>query len=225
MPSGMIDEKVAGGAAAQHLTVRYFAWVREKVGETLTRQRESLLSGDEAGYLSVLDPQAAKADRDRLRVQFRSLQAMKVADWEDELDPPVRKEGDLWRIEVESSPCFVTDGCANASALADTVWRVAGATATLVEWEADDEQPRDGGLDRRRDDRCDAADVVAVDVGLRVAAEGADDRVVTAQDVRQRRRIEHVGLGRGRHPLHPPEGGCDRHLAVRRRGASLVQRH
>jgi hypothetical protein len=119
----------------------YQDWVREKVGETLTRQRKSLLSGDEAGYLSVLDGQAARADRDRLTVQFRSLRAMQVADWDDELDTPVRKDGDLWRIEVESSPCFVTDGCADASAVADTVWRVAGATATLVEWEADDEEP------------------------------------------------------------------------------------
>ncbi|WP_203912473.1 hypothetical protein [Rhizocola hellebori] len=119
----------------------YQDWVREKVGETLARQRESLLSGDEAGYLSVLDAQAAKADRDRLAVQFKSLRAMKVADWHDKPSNPIRKDGDLWRIELDSSPCFVTDGCADASALADTVWRVVGATATLVEWAPDDKEP------------------------------------------------------------------------------------
>ncbi len=115
--------------------------VLKRVGETLARQRIALLVGDEAGYLSVLDPQAAQADRDRLLVQFRSLRAMKIAGWSDDPVSPIRKDGDLWEITVRSSPCFVTDGCAYASALASTVWNLAGESATLVQWAPSSKRP------------------------------------------------------------------------------------
>lgn len=66
VPSGMIDEKVAGGAAAQHLTVRYFAWVREKVGraeETVMVPAGVATVGELVGWLAARGPEYAEAFR------------------------------------------------------------------------------------------------------------------------------------------------------------------
>ncbi len=115
--------------------------VLKAVSETLARQRNSLLSGDEAGYLAVLDAQAAQADRERLTLQFRSLRAMKVAAWSDRTETLEPAHGGLWKITLVSSPCFVVDSCARAQAEAVTVWRITGREATLLKWAPGEERP------------------------------------------------------------------------------------
>lgn len=120
------------------LSVRQ-AWVLEKVREVLDQQRAALLSGNEAGYLAVVDPEMTKKDRDGLVRQFRLLRAMQVAQWTDEPQQARDWSNDKWAIDITSSACFVKPVCANAGAGAKTEWRVKGAIATLVSWTPDTE--------------------------------------------------------------------------------------
>ena len=114
----------------------------DAVTKTLARQKESLLRGDEAGYLSVLDAEAVQADRDRLARQFRSLRAMKVAGWSDQAQAVELGEDGLWHLRLVSSPCFVSSTCAPGGAEARTVWRLRDKTAaTLVRWVPDPQRP------------------------------------------------------------------------------------
>jgi molybdopterin synthase sulfur carrier subunit len=63
---GMTSEKAAATAAAQRLTVRYFAWVREKVGradETVMVPAGVATVGDLVGWLAARGPEYAEAFR------------------------------------------------------------------------------------------------------------------------------------------------------------------
>lgn len=115
------------------------AWVVEKVREALDKQRAALLADNEPGYLAPLDPEMTKKDRDGLARQFRSLREMQVAQWTDDVTSASDRSNDKWSVMVVSSACFVKPVCANAGAAAQTVWRVAGATATLVSWTPDEQ--------------------------------------------------------------------------------------
>ncbi|WP_155373984.1 hypothetical protein [Catellatospora vulcania] len=126
---------VAGG-----LAVVTFPWfkdkVKDRIGAALTEQHRALLAGDEAAYLSVIDPEA-KPVLDGMRRQFRSLRAMRVAGWSDAPSNPVpvgAEDGDLWSTELHGTPCFVTPTCATAGAQAQTRWRIRAGRAWLVEW-------------------------------------------------------------------------------------------
>lgn len=66
VPSGTTSERAVAGVAAQRLTVRYFAWVREKVGraeETVLVPADVATVGDLVGWLSVRGPEYADAFR------------------------------------------------------------------------------------------------------------------------------------------------------------------
>lgn len=115
------------------------AWAMEKVREALARQRVALLAGDEAGYLRGADPEMSKSERAGLVREFHSLRAMQVADVRDEVDAAFERGTDTWAVDLKSTACFVAKECARGPALAKTVWRVQGATATLVSWAPDHE--------------------------------------------------------------------------------------
>jgi hypothetical protein len=115
------------------------AWAMEKVREALGRQRDALLSGDESAYFGAADPAMTKSDREGLLREFRSLRAMRVADVRDEVDAAFERSTDTWAIDLKSTACFVSKNCARGPALAKTVWRVKGSTATLVSWTPDHE--------------------------------------------------------------------------------------
>jgi hypothetical protein len=111
--------------------------VAEKVRAALSKQRAALLAGDEPGYLSVLDDSIDAADREALGRQFRSLRAMKVVDWSDQVMTSTDLPGsDLWDVDVLSSACFVVSPCAEGQASANTKWRVSGELVTLADWDA-----------------------------------------------------------------------------------------
>jgi hypothetical protein len=101
----------------------------------LEKQRAALLAGDEAGYLAVLDADAEQASRASIRQQFRSLVAMKVVEWRDQVMTATDELDGRWAIDVASSPCFVTAPCADAHALSSERWRVLGETATMISWQ------------------------------------------------------------------------------------------
>ena len=68
MPSEltMTDESAVAGAAAQRLTVRYFAWVREKVGraeEVVEVPAGIATVGDLVAWLSARGPEYGEAFR------------------------------------------------------------------------------------------------------------------------------------------------------------------
>lgn len=117
----------------------YAAWATAKVGETLGRQRDALLTGDEPAYLRTADSTMSKAVRESIVREFHSLRAMQVADLRDEVGAPIKEGTDTWNINVRTTVCFVTKDCANGPATAETTWRVVGATATLVSWVPDHE--------------------------------------------------------------------------------------
>jgi hypothetical protein len=115
------------------------AWALERVRETLGRQRDALLAGDESAYFGAADAAMSKSDREGLLREFRSLRAMKVADLRDEVDAAFERGVDTWSIDLKSTACFVAKECAQGPALAKTIWRVRGGTATLVSWTPDQE--------------------------------------------------------------------------------------
>lgn len=115
------------------------AWALEKVREALGRQRDALLAGDESEFFDGTDSEMTQADHDGLLREFRSLRAMRVADVRDEVDAAFERGTDTWAIDLKSTACFVSKDCAKGPALAKTVWRVKGATATLVSWVPDHE--------------------------------------------------------------------------------------
>lgn len=119
------------------------AWIKDRIGAALTEQHRALLAGDEAGYLSVVDP-AAPQVLDGIRTQFRSLRAMRVAGWTDEPSNPTpvaADGGEQWSTELRGTPCFVTPTCAKAGARAQTRWRIRDGRAWLVEWQPVSAQP------------------------------------------------------------------------------------
>ena len=66
MQSETLSETVVAGAAGQRLTVRYFAWVREKVGraeETVLVPEGIATVGDFVRWLSVRDAAYAEVFR------------------------------------------------------------------------------------------------------------------------------------------------------------------
>ncbi|WP_157631418.1 hypothetical protein [Catelliglobosispora koreensis] len=115
------------------------AWAHEKVREALAKQRTALLAGNESGFLAVIDPKIPGTEKNALLRTFRSLRAMKVADWRDSPGTAVDKSNGLWAFEIFSTACFVSAECEDGPASADTIWRVEGATATLTSWKASDE--------------------------------------------------------------------------------------
>ncbi len=117
----------------------YAAWAVAKVRETLVRQRDALLAGDESSYLRAADPTMSKAVHDSIVREFHSLRAMQVADVRDEVGAPIKEGTDTWNINLRTTVCFVVKGCADGPALAETIWRVQEATATLVSWVPDHE--------------------------------------------------------------------------------------
>lgn len=109
--------------------------ILQEVRDVLAGQSAALLSGDEAGYLAVLDPKADAEVRLALTRQFRSLREMKVAQWRDEMNFAADKSDGRWGIVVRSYVCFVTTPCADGIAVSDTVWRVGESATTLLDWE------------------------------------------------------------------------------------------
>jgi len=109
----------------------------DKVRAALDKQRSALLSGDESAYLSVLDQSIDAADKAAVSRQFRSLRAMKVADWRDQVmtstDLP---DSDLWDVDVISSACFVVKPCPDGQATSNTKWRITEGVARLADWDA-----------------------------------------------------------------------------------------
>ncbi|MGE3228513.1 MAG: molybdopterin converting factor subunit 1 [Hyphomicrobium sp.] len=64
MLSGIASDVAASATAGQRLTVRYFAWVREKVGrseETLEVPAEVATAGDLVRWLAARGPEFAEA--------------------------------------------------------------------------------------------------------------------------------------------------------------------
>ncbi|MEU8003356.1 hypothetical protein AB0B66_19540 [Catellatospora sp. NPDC049111] len=119
------------------------AWIKDRIGTALTEQHRALLAGDEAAYLSVVDP-AAPQVLDGMRTQFRSLRAMRVAGWTDEPSNPTPVSadgGEQWSTELRGTPCFVTPTCAKAGAKAQTRWRIRDGRAWLFEWQPVATQP------------------------------------------------------------------------------------
>lgn len=106
------------------------------VRKALEVQRDALLAGDEDGYLSVLDALVGLDDRTALSRQFRSLRAMRVADWRDHLGRITQNLSDeLWVVRVSSSVCFVTAPCDDGRAMAETKWKFTGDSVTLAAWD------------------------------------------------------------------------------------------
>ncbi|WP_144121657.1 hypothetical protein [Catellatospora sichuanensis] len=119
------------------------AWIKDRIGAALTEQHRALLAGDEAAYLSVVDT-AAPQVLDGMRTQFRSLRAMRVAQWSDEPSNPTpvaAEGGEQWSTELRGTPCFVTPTCAKAGARAQTRWRIRDGRAWLIEWRPVAAQP------------------------------------------------------------------------------------
>ncbi len=111
------------------------AWIKERIGAALVAQQKALLSGDERGYLAVVDPAAEVQVRDALRRLFRSLRAMPVAAWTEQPTHPLpAPDGQAWVTELRSTPCFVTPTCAAAPARTATRWRIVDGRALLREW-------------------------------------------------------------------------------------------
>ncbi|MBV1849920.1 hypothetical protein [Catellatospora tritici] len=111
------------------------AWADDKIRKTLAKQDAALLKGDEAEYLSMVDP-AATAAYETLQRQFRSLRAMKVSSMVDKADraaPVVTTDGE-WRAEVTTQTCFVVTPCEDAEAKSGTRWRIENDQAVVVEW-------------------------------------------------------------------------------------------
>ncbi|BCJ71320.1 hypothetical protein CS0771_08640 [Catellatospora sp. IY07-71] len=118
------------------------AWIKDRIGAALGAQQKALLSGDEQGYLAVVDPAAEVKVRDGLRRQFRSLRAMQVAAWTEQPTHPLpAPDGQVWITELRSTPCFVTPICSSAPARAATRWRIADGRALLREWAPVQVQP------------------------------------------------------------------------------------
>jgi hypothetical protein len=115
------------------------AWALERVREALGRQRDALLSGNESAYLGAVDTAMSKTDHDALLREYRSLRAMQVADVRDEVNAAFERGTDTWAIDLRTTACFVSRDCARGPALARTVWRIKGVTATLVSWTPDHE--------------------------------------------------------------------------------------
>ena len=110
--------------------------VADKVRTALDKQRSALLAGDETGYLSILDPGIDATDKEAIDRQFRSLRAMKVADWSDRVmtstDLP---DSDLWEVDLISSACFVVIPCPEGQATSSTKWRITESLARLADWD------------------------------------------------------------------------------------------
>lgn len=109
--------------------------VVQRIRDSLAKQRDALLAGDESAYLAILDQAADGGDREALARQFRSLRAMKVAAWRDGVGVLSAQPEGRWSVEVASYACFVTAPCEDGQAVARTVWRVSDSAATLVDWE------------------------------------------------------------------------------------------
>jgi hypothetical protein len=105
------------------------------VRSVLDKQRAALLSGDEAGYLAILDPSIDPDDKVGLSRQFRSLRAMKVVDWQDKVVTATEEGPDRWDMDLSSSACFVTAPCPEGQAVANTKWLIKGDAATMVDWQ------------------------------------------------------------------------------------------
>ncbi|GAA2396966.1 hypothetical protein Cme02nite_60740 [Catellatospora methionotrophica] len=112
------------------------AWVKERIDKALAVQNKALIAGDEQGYLSMVDPTATSA-LDGLRIQFRSLRAMKVASWTDRGYQP-SPTGDEWTVRLNSTPCFVVASCSESRTPSVMRWRVEGDKAVMVGWEPGD---------------------------------------------------------------------------------------
>ncbi|MDI1460129.1 hypothetical protein QEZ54_04030 [Catellatospora sp. KI3] len=112
------------------------AWATDKIRKALGKQDAALLKGDEAGYLSVIDPAATDA-YENLRRQYRSLQAMQVSGMIDEAGTvyPAGSTDGEWRAEVTTQTCFGTGHCAEAKAKSETRWRIENDQAVIVGWE------------------------------------------------------------------------------------------
>ncbi|MFC7547323.1 hypothetical protein [Plantactinospora sp. GCM10030261] len=99
------------------------AWLRDRLPELLDRQSAALLRGDQAGFLSIADPEGPAAGT--LKRQYGALRALGVAVWRAEVgeDPtPVPDSPRQWRLLVTYQHCFAVPNCAPSPVPMLTRW-------------------------------------------------------------------------------------------------------
>lgn len=103
------------------------AWMQERVEVALARQAQSLVAGDAAGYLKIVDP-AKAALVAQFKRQFGSLRAMKVASWATEVYTITATDGKgfatRWRIRIGGHPCFAVTVCEQDDFSLTTTWKL-----------------------------------------------------------------------------------------------------
>lgn len=108
------------------------AAVRNRITEALGRQAAALRVGDLDGFLSVADPGDA-AVRGELTRRFTSLQAMRVAGWDETVADTVTPAGEgAWSAPVRLRYCFAVTGCTPVPVTVETRWSTGGGRLRLT---------------------------------------------------------------------------------------------
>jgi hypothetical protein len=137
-PAASISSTPAAGPPASPKTgdpdgVRY-AWAAGQIKDTLAGMTKAMRAGDLATFVAAGADKKVRAELDR---RFRSLRAMKVAEFEMTIDSGPFNEKKVggfseWGVAVQIRHCFVVAGCDPDSVLIDTAWRDSPAGYRMV---------------------------------------------------------------------------------------------
>ncbi|WP_426514524.1 basic secretory protein-like protein [Dactylosporangium sp. McL0621] len=105
-----------------------------RIRRALADQADALLGGDEDGFLRAVDPSAGGLREDLAR-RFGSLRQLQVKIWQPAVEARAKTEaGGTASATVLVRYCFVVTTCDPMSLEADTRWKVAGQSVTLLEF-------------------------------------------------------------------------------------------
>ncbi|HTF10987.1 MAG TPA: hypothetical protein VK659_22705 [Asanoa sp.] len=114
-------------------SVRY-AWAAAQIKDTLAGMTKAMHTGDLATFVAAGADKNVRAELDR---RFRSLRAMKIAEFELTIDSGPFNEKKVggfseWGVSIQIRHCFVVAGCEPDSVVIDTSWRDSPAGYRMV---------------------------------------------------------------------------------------------
>ena len=115
-------------------------WVGSTVDESLRAQASALLSGDEAGFLAVVDPNNAKLLAEHKR-RFKVLRAMGPGVWTEKVSgaPSSIGSGRSWRVDLQISYCFGPSPCASVVLEVESKWSLVDNRLVMADLESSDD--------------------------------------------------------------------------------------
>ncbi|GIF46839.1 hypothetical protein DFJ67_1530 [Asanoa ferruginea] len=125
--------------------VRY-AWAAAQIKATLAGMTKAMKTGDQAAFVAAGADKNVRAELDR---RFRSLRAMRIAEFEMTIDSGPFNEKKVggfseWGVSLQIRHCFVVTGCEPDSVVVDSTWRDSPAGYRMVKLatiKADDNGP------------------------------------------------------------------------------------